>query len=88
GDSPFSRMMLIDGKFMGIAQNLYESLRRLRNHISPLRLRVDAVCIDQSNTEERSAQVANMADIYADADRVLVWLGDIQPEEDMGMHRF
>jgi hypothetical protein len=37
---------------------------------------VDAVCIDQSNIEERTAQVLIMGSIYAAAQQVDVWLGD------------
>lgn len=37
---------------------------------------VDAICIDQSSSEERSSQVAMMAEIYDRAKRVIVWLGE------------
>ncbi|TVY50468.1 Heterokaryon incompatibility protein 6,OR allele [Lachnellula cervina] len=36
---------------------------------------VDALCINQKDLEERSAQVRQMADIYGKAWRVVVWLG-------------
>jgi hypothetical protein len=36
---------------------------------------VDAICIDQSNLEERKQQVQLMAKIYSKAHRVIVWLG-------------
>ncbi|KAH7410679.1 heterokaryon incompatibility protein-domain-containing protein [Cadophora sp. MPI-SDFR-AT-0126] len=35
----------------------------------------DALCIDQSNLEEKSHQVKEMAQIYKTAKRVLIWLG-------------
>lgn len=37
---------------------------------------IDALCIDQSNVEERSREVARMAEIYSKADEVLIWVGD------------
>ncbi|KAK0708678.1 heterokaryon incompatibility protein-domain-containing protein, partial [Lasiosphaeris hirsuta] len=40
---------------------------------------IDTICIDQSNLEERSGQVAVMGDIFKLATRVVVWLG---PEDD------
>ncbi|KAF2452112.1 hypothetical protein P171DRAFT_321969, partial [Karstenula rhodostoma CBS 690.94] len=36
---------------------------------------IDAFCIDQSNIRELNHQVAQMRDIYAAADSVIVWLG-------------
>lgn len=42
---------------------------------APLCLWVDAVCIDQSNDEERSAQVQIMGEIYARSCGALVWPG-------------
>ncbi|KAE9378831.1 hypothetical protein N431DRAFT_450765 [Stipitochalara longipes BDJ] len=35
---------------------------------------IDAICIDQTNLDERSRQVAFIADIYKEANTVLVWL--------------
>lgn len=37
---------------------------------------IDAICINQDDLEERSAQVAIMPQIYSKADCVIVWLGD------------
>ena len=45
----------------------------------PLMLRtfwIDAVCINQLDVPERNAQVQRMADIYVNARRTLVWLGE------------
>ncbi|KAI1371574.1 heterokaryon incompatibility protein-domain-containing protein [Hypoxylon crocopeplum] len=59
-----------------ITLNLYEALRHLRPENGlPRMLWVDAVCIDQENFGERSQQVALMPIIYAEAARVVVWLG-------------
>ncbi|ETS73820.1 hypothetical protein PFICI_14766 [Pestalotiopsis fici W106-1] len=46
-----------------------------RKSIGKVGLWVDAICIDQSRNEEKSTQVATMADIYRGAKNVLVWLG-------------
>lgn len=59
-----------------VTPNLYAALLTLRHEIKePRTLWVDALCIDQSNTAERSSQVRIMRDIYSQASRVLVWLG-------------
>jgi hypothetical protein len=36
---------------------------------------IDAICIDQTNTEERGSQVQLMGEIYNKASQVYVWLG-------------
>ncbi|KAL8815156.1 MAG: hypothetical protein Q9223_005683, partial [Gallowayella weberi] len=55
--------------------NLDLALRRLRLPNQARRLRVDALCIDQSNTDERSRQVRYMRLMYKQAARTIVWLG-------------
>lgn len=39
-------------------------------------LRFDALCIDQSNIEEKNVQVPLMGRVYSKAVSVLIWLGD------------
>jgi hypothetical protein len=80
--------LLIHGNQKLITQNLFEGLKRIRLCDKPLRIWIDAVCIDQDmdKVSERSAQVAMMADIYARAEKVLVWLGNaVNEQEDLIM---
>ncbi|KAI0142238.1 heterokaryon incompatibility protein-domain-containing protein [Xylariaceae sp. FL1272] len=42
---------------------------------------VDALCIDQNNLMERNQQVAMMDTIYSNAVVVIVWLGELRPDE-------
>lgn len=51
------------------------ALRRLRG-IGDLALWIDGICIDQTSTAERSAQVALIRDIYKQAVEVVVWFGE------------
>ncbi|KAK6438657.1 hypothetical protein LTR95_005134 [Oleoguttula sp. CCFEE 5521] len=37
---------------------------------------IDAICINQTDVEEREATVARMADIYEGSNRLFVWLGN------------
>ena len=50
-------------------------MRALRYPDRTRTLWVDAICIDQSNDQERSSQVKHMSLIYKLAQRVIVWLG-------------
>jgi hypothetical protein len=58
-----------------ITYNLWTALRRLRLNDRSRLLWVDAVCINQSDDDEKSSQVRMMGDIYRGAARVLRWLG-------------
>ena len=58
-----------------IKSNLASALRQFRHTRRCRRLWVDALCINQSDSTERSQQVQLMAHIYAKAFRVLIWLG-------------
>ena len=59
-----------------ITHALATALRRLRLPSQSRLLWVDAVCINQFNTTEKSQQVAQMANIYKHAVRIVAWLGE------------
>ena len=59
-----------------VTDNLFNALRRLRHQTGKRILWIDAICIDQSNVEERGQQVSIMGDVYKQAMTVLVWLGE------------
>lgn len=63
-----------------VTSNCASALRRLRLQSQERFLWVDAISIDQGNLQERNHQAGLMADIYAGASQVLVYLG----EEDLG----
>jgi hypothetical protein len=84
GDAQDRIPVLINGKRLLVTRNLESFLRRQRDTFSPKEepsrvFWIDAICIDHTNLEERSKQVAFMADIYEEADTVLVWLGEETP---------
>jgi hypothetical protein len=79
GDTTIKVDMVCDNHLVGIQPNLCDALRHLRYKTRPRYLWADAICIDQSNLHERSAQVALMKKIFAKASRVLSWLG---PEDE------
>ena len=65
-----------DGRTLSIGSNLAGALMHVRSESVTRHLWVDAICIDQGNKNERSQQVQQMDRIYANAKRVLVWLGE------------
>ncbi|KAH4069868.1 hypothetical protein HBH70_076250 [Parastagonospora nodorum] len=60
-----------------VTTNLESALRHLRKRASERILWVDAICINQSDWEERLSQVEGMAAVYQNAVEVRIWLGSI-----------
>jgi hypothetical protein len=60
------------GGLFSVAENLFDTLSQLS---STGFLWIDALCIDQTNFEERSSQVLLIGEIFSAAERVVVWLG-------------
>ena len=59
-----------------VTDNLAKALRRLRRVNGARTLWIDALCINQADSVERSQQVSIMKDIYCSAHNVVVWLGE------------
>ncbi|KAL4730829.1 hypothetical protein ACLX1H_002871 [Fusarium chlamydosporum] len=76
GDATLSRSIYCDGAIIKVSQNCERALRKLRLRARERVLWIDAICIDQSNYDERSKQVALMDLIYLRAKQVVIWLGD------------
>lgn len=71
-----------------ITNNLDSAIRSLRKNLipasadlssdAPLRIWIDAICINQNDGQERSLQVRNMRHIYSLAEEVISWIGPIE----------
>ncbi|KAF4785083.1 hypothetical protein HER10_EVM0002441 [Colletotrichum scovillei] len=57
-------------------KNCCDMLRYLRSSRGMKLIWIDAICIDQNNTDERSSQVAKMGQIYSRCSQVWAWMGD------------
>lgn len=64
----------MDEGLLHITENLHAALRHLRDPALERIMWIDAVCIDQNNLDEKGEQVQFMAEIYAKASCVIVWL--------------
>jgi hypothetical protein len=65
----------LNGRTAYITSNLKEALVQLAAKFSQWSFWIDAICIDQNNTEEKMHQVAQMRTIYSNAAEVVMWLG-------------
>jgi heterokaryon incompatibility protein (HET) len=70
---------------VNITQNGRDALVQLRYKDQDRLLWIDAICIDQENKEECWAQIKLVGKIYAQATRVLVWLGKGDEHTDFGI---
>jgi hypothetical protein len=80
GDSTDRVQITCHNKTIAITRNLHEALLVFRHPLETRDLWADAICINQQDTTERSAQVQLMARIYSEASKVLLWLGKEEPE--------
>ncbi|KAF2452128.1 hypothetical protein P171DRAFT_347545 [Karstenula rhodostoma CBS 690.94] len=75
GDPKITAPISIDGHNLQVTTNLEIALRHLRLEQATRILWIDAININQLDMNERAQQVAMMANIYRNADLVVVWLG-------------
>jgi hypothetical protein len=75
GDASNRLSITCNGEIMPVTRNLHNALERLRYPDKIRTFWVDAICINQGNTRERSHHVAFMDIIYKNADAVLVDMG-------------
>ncbi|KAK8040034.1 hypothetical protein PG993_008445 [Apiospora rasikravindrae] len=75
GDVQKTEQILCNGHPVQVTTNLRDALRQLRFPDRPRTLWADALCINQSDLDERSQQVQIMHLIYKSCRRCVVWLG-------------
>jgi hypothetical protein len=76
GDPSRNHEIIINGKRLGITENLYRALLELQpSTLGYIGIWADAICICQDDDAERSAQVLLMREIYHAAADVKIWLG-------------
>jgi hypothetical protein len=81
GNPAERKMIECNGRRFDIGINLYTALQERRRRRSTVPLWADQICINQSDTQEKTHQVRMMRDIYSKADRVIIWLGNQQPQD-------
>ncbi|KAK5656823.1 hypothetical protein OQA88_4371 [Cercophora sp. LCS_1] len=80
GDASITETVFVNDLPFQATKNLVEALKALfKMGLARWNLWVDALCINQSDTAEKSTQVALMSQIYRSAMTVIAWLG---PEAD------
>ena len=75
GSSKNPKTIFVNGDSLSVTESLAMALPYLRVIYRPGVLWIDAICVNQSDLQERSIQVERMVDVYSWVDRVVVWLG-------------
>jgi hypothetical protein len=78
--SPTTTVKFSDGQTLSLSATLSSLFTSLRKKQRSFTVWIDAICINQQDTAEKSSQVALMGDVYSRAEEVLLWLGDETPE--------
>jgi hypothetical protein len=80
GDASLSAHVFCRGKKIAVTKNCESMLRTMRRQGTNRMIWVDAICIDQENSEEKNHQVRLMATIYSNASQVVAYLGPTNQE--------
>ena len=92
-DYSLEDVVIVNGHRVSVTKNLVALLTRYRNiaaaapdwQAMQVPIWIDALCIDQSNVQERNSQVALMGAIYREAQATLSWLGEGDDDSDYAM---
>ncbi|KAH6677725.1 heterokaryon incompatibility protein-domain-containing protein [Halenospora varia] len=77
--------IFIDNCDMPITVNLHNALSCLRDRFFERIIWADSVCINQEDEQEKECQIQLMAEIYGQANRVIVYLGEAANDSDQAL---
>lgn len=81
-DQKPTKALICNGRTLRVTENVFQALRQLRSRKGLQRIIwIDAICINQKDQAEKTAQVCMMGDIFSRAQRVNIWLS--RPTEAM-----
>jgi hypothetical protein len=69
------KSLILNGSPLKTTGNIASAMKQLQQP-EPQRLRIDALCINQDDKEEKARQVQQMRNIYSKTDTVIMWLGE------------
>lgn len=75
GDASLTNIVLCDEHEVSITTSLFEALGELRQVAESRTIWADALCIDQTNVDDKTQQVQLFHRIYSQATRTVIWLG-------------
>lgn len=87
GSDVKNRSIDCNGKELPVTESAFGALTGLKSRIlnGKLPIWIDALCINQTDDEEKAREVANMHRIYRRAKAIVVWLGPEADGSDLAM---
>ena len=76
GNSEVTKEISCNGNRLQVTANLEAALRSLRNIANSRTFWIDAICINQSHIEEKKCQASLLTQIFSQAEKMVVWLGE------------
>jgi hypothetical protein len=83
GDAQRMQSITVNGSRVSVRHNCYYALWQARLHYPKSRVWIDAICINQLDLEEKTAQVTMMHDIYSQAHQILACIGPSDTHSDV-----
>lgn len=85
GTSGPTEHIYVDEEEVAVTPSLLAALRHLRGREKTRTLWVDALCINQADDDEKSAQVQQMGAVYRNARETACWLGEADESSNQAM---
>lgn len=86
GDDSQSKTVFVNDRALPVTATCKAVLKRIRLQSTAKVLWIDAVCINQGDTDERGHQVSLMPDIYSHAKKVLIFPGEATDDDSRGLY--
>jgi hypothetical protein len=83
GDPKATKTISVDEVNFEVTANLESALRHIRDPSVTRSIWADAVCINQSDCEEKGQQVNQMGDVYKLARQTIIYLGEATKESNL-----
>lgn len=78
GREKMTEPIYINGKVWLVSPTVVAVLYHLSSYRRERLIWIDSICIDQTNNAEKNQQIGLMRRIYRNANRVIIWLDDIE----------
>ncbi|KAH8201172.1 hypothetical protein TruAng_004640 [Truncatella angustata] len=85
GDPSAVEDIFVNNQGFTVTSNLGAFLRQRRESNSTVTLWIDAVCINQTDFQEKNQQIPMMSMIYAGAARLTIWLGSASEDSHLAI---
>ncbi|KAG4430170.1 hypothetical protein IFR05_014346 [Cadophora sp. M221] len=85
GKPSLTTPITFNGLTVPVTVNLASALDHVRSQTETVTFWADALCINQKDSVEKSAQVAMMGDIYKEGTGTSIWLGEEADASDLAM---